>query len=307
MKLFKPLTLPKKFEFYVGWWQLQKTMISKPGMLKLHGGEGVTYFYLWAQSQVSLNGIKNVALDSVWWNHKNIRLNLDSSLPAIALNVSEGREFLWSKTKQAFRYVYEHYKTEADWFVKADDDTFMIVENLRYMLQAYNTTKPIYFGCKFKPYVRQGYMSGGAGYVLSSGLGLVTLLWLHANHNMLYYPRGSKEICDARHFRSNRSHLSVWWRWGWRRGNGKMYGKYWGRGRWLEVMSYHTILVYLLINKQDCCFLEFVEILWDVVDFFHLFQNTISFLVKCQMIFGIGSTFIIRLKRWKLIRGIVMK
>ena len=35
------------------------------------------------------------------------------------------------------------------------------------MLQPYNATKPIYFGCKFKPYVSQGYMSGGAGYVLS--------------------------------------------------------------------------------------------------------------------------------------------
>ena len=27
---------------------------------------------------------------------------------------------------------------------------------------------PIYFGCKFKPFVKQGYMSGGAGYVLSN-------------------------------------------------------------------------------------------------------------------------------------------
>ena len=35
------------------------------------------------------------------------------------------------------------------------------------MLQTYNATKPLYFGCKFKPYVSQGYMSGGAGYVLS--------------------------------------------------------------------------------------------------------------------------------------------
>jgi glycoprotein-N-acetylgalactosamine 3-beta-galactosyltransferase len=25
----------------------------------------------------------------------------------------------------------------------------------------------MYFGCRFKPYVKQGYMSGGAGYVLS--------------------------------------------------------------------------------------------------------------------------------------------
>lgn len=27
--------------------------------------------------------------------------------------------------------------------------------------------EPIYFGCRFKPFVKQGYMSGGAGYVLS--------------------------------------------------------------------------------------------------------------------------------------------
>ena len=43
----------------------------------------------------------------------------------------------------------------------------MVVENLRYMLQPYNSSDPLYFGCKFKPYVSQGYMSGGAGYVLS--------------------------------------------------------------------------------------------------------------------------------------------
>ena len=44
---------------------------------------------------------------------------------------------------------------------------YAIVENLRYMLSAYNTSEPMYFGCLFKPFVKQGYMSGGAGYVLS--------------------------------------------------------------------------------------------------------------------------------------------
>lgn len=91
----------------------------------------------------------------------------DSSLPAIALNVQEGRDSLWAKTKQAYIYLYENHKDDADWFLKADDDTYVVVENLRYMLQPYNSSQPIYFGCKFKPYVRQGYMSGGAGYVLS--------------------------------------------------------------------------------------------------------------------------------------------
>jgi len=91
----------------------------------------------------------------------------DPSLPAIALNVSEGRDSLWAKTKQAFQFIYDHHLGEADWFLKADDDTYIVMENLRFLLQSYNTSQPIYFGCKFKPYVKQGYMSGGAGYALS--------------------------------------------------------------------------------------------------------------------------------------------
>merc|ERR550534_3191964 len=43
----------------------------------------------------------------------------------------------------------------------------MIIENLRYLLKDQNSSHPIYFGRKFKPHVRQGWMSGGAGYVLS--------------------------------------------------------------------------------------------------------------------------------------------
>lgn len=42
-------------------------------------------------------------------------------------------------------------------------DRYVIVENLRYMLEAVDPQMPIYYGCKFKPFVRQGYMSGGAG------------------------------------------------------------------------------------------------------------------------------------------------
>ena len=45
----------------------------------------------------------------------------------------------------------------------------MIIENLKHMLQPYNTSRLWYFGSKIKPRegLHQAYMSGGAGYVLS--------------------------------------------------------------------------------------------------------------------------------------------
>lgn len=41
------------------------------------------------------------------------------------------------------------------------------MENLRYLLTSFDHRKPLYLGCRFRPYTPQGYMSGGAGMVLS--------------------------------------------------------------------------------------------------------------------------------------------
>lgn len=85
----------------------------------------------------------------------------------VALSVTEGYDHLWGKTKAAFKYVYENHLNDFDWFFKADDDTYAIVENLRYLLYPYSPSDPLHFGCKFRALVDKGYHSGGAGYVLS--------------------------------------------------------------------------------------------------------------------------------------------
>ena len=92
----------------------------------------------------------------------------DPDLPAVDLNVTEGYDKLWAKTKNAFKEVYNSYYQDYDWFVKADDDTYIIMENLRYFLKDFDTNKPIFFGRKLKLFGRkQVFFSGGAGYVLS--------------------------------------------------------------------------------------------------------------------------------------------
>jgi glycoprotein-N-acetylgalactosamine 3-beta-galactosyltransferase len=74
---------------------------------------------------------------------------------------------LQGKTRAAFMHIYQQHRDQFDWFLKADDDTYVHVGNLRRMLASHSPTESVHFGCKFATDVRTGYMSGGAGYVLS--------------------------------------------------------------------------------------------------------------------------------------------
>ena len=92
----------------------------------------------------------------------------DASLPAVAMPIGEeSRSKLWLKAKLTLKYIYVNHLDDADWFFKADDDTFAIVENLRRLVATYDPSKPYYLGRRLR-YNDTSFLSGGAGYILSA-------------------------------------------------------------------------------------------------------------------------------------------
>ncbi|XP_046456804.1 glycoprotein-N-acetylgalactosamine 3-beta-galactosyltransferase 1-like [Daphnia pulex] len=125
----------------------------------------------WVMTTPANHDTKARAVKETWGPRCNVLLFIstedDPKLPTVKFEVKSGRDGLWGKTREAFRYAWDRYQDEVDWFLKADDDTYIIVENLRYFLSGFNTSKPMWFGHKFKALVKNGYFSGGAGYALS--------------------------------------------------------------------------------------------------------------------------------------------
>jgi len=74
---------------------------------------------------------------------------------------------LTDKVYRTFKELYLNHN-EYDWYLKADDDTFIFTDNLRDFLQDKNASAPVTFGYDFKVIVPNGYHSGGAGYLLSN-------------------------------------------------------------------------------------------------------------------------------------------
>ena len=81
----------------------------------------------------------------------------------------------------AFEYVWEHHKDDAEWLLKADDDTWVFTNNLRLFLNSQDPDEPHYFGCHYDSENGVGptYNLGGMGEIL---LGIQFVLrWLTVN------------------------------------------------------------------------------------------------------------------------------
>ncbi|XP_066979404.1 glycoprotein-N-acetylgalactosamine 3-beta-galactosyltransferase 1-like isoform X2 [Macrobrachium rosenbergii] len=83
--------------------------------------------------------------------------------------LQNGKEVLWLKTRETFKHLFDRHLQDFDWFFKADVDTYVIVENLRYVLTPYDPNFPIALGerAHVDGNTNYSFLSGGAGYVLS--------------------------------------------------------------------------------------------------------------------------------------------
>ncbi|KAH8869914.1 Glycoprotein-N-acetylgalactosamine 3-beta-galactosyltransferase 1 [Schistosoma japonicum] len=110
--------------------------------------------FCWILTMPKNHQSKAVHVKATWAGRCNkylfISSQVDESLPAIAVINTEGRNLLWNKTAGAIKYIAKHYANDYDYFMKADDDSYVVVENLRKLLHKQNPNKPFIMGRRFK-------------------------------------------------------------------------------------------------------------------------------------------------------------
>ncbi|KAH8379338.1 hypothetical protein KR009_004244, partial [Drosophila setifemur] len=83
--------------------------------------------------------------------------------PAVFNNLQDK----WQLLRAHLEYVYKYHFHQGDWFLYANDDNFVLVENLRYMLQSYSPEELIYIGCKLRSSNGVPFMYDKSGIVFS--------------------------------------------------------------------------------------------------------------------------------------------
>lgn len=82
------------------------------------------------------------------------------------------------------------------------------MENLRYMLWGHDPSEPVYYGCQFKPYVKQGW---SAGYVLSRDalMRFVEVLNIHLYFMLVLYFSSTGYFLIKMYYLSSTVHILI--------------------------------------------------------------------------------------------------
>ncbi|CAF0956706.1 unnamed protein product [Adineta steineri] len=117
------------------------------------------------------------------YENENINIKHDQlPIQYIPTLPNETYSHLPDKVREILLFLNKYYPNY-DWYLKADDDTYVIIENLlRFLISTIKRRpKPVLYGYRFR---EDYYVSGGSGYVLTrKGL---DLFGSYMNDNLLY-------------------------------------------------------------------------------------------------------------------------
>ncbi|CEF65409.1 Glycoprotein-N-acetylgalactosamine 3-beta-galactosyltransferase 1 [Strongyloides ratti] len=100
-------------------------------------------------------------------------------IEVIKISSEGGRMDILRKTIKSFKIIYSKFfnnttKQEYDWLLKVNDNSFVVIENLKKFLKNKNKNENIYYGYNSnfnkinkKKLLNKKYISGGSGYVIS--------------------------------------------------------------------------------------------------------------------------------------------
>ncbi|XP_033243416.1 glycoprotein-N-acetylgalactosamine 3-beta-galactosyltransferase 1 [Drosophila miranda] len=107
-----------------------------------------------------------------WGRHCNVLLfvsgDIDDELEPYVPGINETDN--WTLVHRGLLHAFEAYKDEANWFLKVEDSSFVVLENLRYMIHSkkFVPTTPIYFGHELENvYAHKPFVFSRSGYVIS--------------------------------------------------------------------------------------------------------------------------------------------
>ncbi|CAG2106393.1 unnamed protein product [Medioppia subpectinata] len=118
---------------------------------------------------------KAVAIRDTWGKKCTmlhfVSSELEAGLPVIATKCKkDNHDYVWCKNTQGLIEANRMYNESYDWLLKADDDTYVVMENLVHFVAHYNASDPIWFGQPFNAppkYHKVQYFTGGPGIIFS--------------------------------------------------------------------------------------------------------------------------------------------
>lgn len=148
----------------------------------------------------------------------------DLSLGAISVPYEgqEGRANQWQIARGAWTFIYANYYQSYDWFVLAQSDSFLLIENLRYYLESEeirlaenggrlnpdddNLQTPLYLGRRFAlaGIQSQIFNGSGPGYILNKAAlkSLIVDALPNLNQKLLHAVSSSHDTLLAQAFRT---------------------------------------------------------------------------------------------------------